>query len=310
MVWATGAGAGAACGAALGGGIVDSEGRLRSPASVATNGTAMHDPLNDSLEAYMNNLSAGAHLQQGAGRPESSRCVLLENLITPEQAADPQEAHMTRMETGNECSKWGELLRVHVPCSAGADPDGPPVGGLGRVFVEFETQESAEECARAMDGRFFDGRRVGASYYPVESFLAERLDEDGVPLKQNAITWEDIVAMNSRPASQWDTMNTADEPGGSTSQPYATETDAEMSDAPKEDDEGEGEGDEDFFHQQFMAAMRAQAAETARQQARAGQQLMESGDDAMEALVEEFPDIESSVQQKDEDADSEDDMVV
>ena len=57
-----------------------------------------------------------------------SRCVVLTGLITREGAADPQDAHMTRLETGNECAKWGELLRVHVPCSAGGDPDG--LGGF------------------------------------------------------------------------------------------------------------------------------------------------------------------------------------
>ena len=53
---------------------------------------------------------------------------MLTGLITREGAADPQDAHMTRLETGNECAKWGELLRVHVPCSAGGDPDG--LGGF------------------------------------------------------------------------------------------------------------------------------------------------------------------------------------
>ena len=121
--------------------------------------------------------------EQPVPAPASSRCLVLTNLITPEGAADAREAHMTRMETGNECSKWGEVLRVHVPCSAGTDPAGPPVGGLGRVFVEFGSVEAAKECARAMDGRFFDGRRLGATCYSVEDFLAERLDE---PLQQNA----------------------------------------------------------------------------------------------------------------------------
>ena len=53
----------------------------------------------------------------------------------------------------------------------------------GRTFVEFEAAESAEECARAMDGRFFDGRRVDASYYPVGAFYAGVFDEEGEPLR-------------------------------------------------------------------------------------------------------------------------------
>ena len=69
-----------------------------------------------------------------------------------------------------------------MPCSAGGDPDG--LGGFGRVFVEFGTLEAAEMCARAMDGRYFDGQRVGAGYYDVDDFLNERLDEPSVPLEQ------------------------------------------------------------------------------------------------------------------------------
>jgi len=300
--------------AAPGGSIVDAQGRLRSPAPVSNGNGRSHD---DSLEAYMSDLQAGA-LQPSAERAPSSRCVVLENIITLEDAADPQEAHMTRMETGNECSKWGDLLRVHVACSAGSDPSGPPVGGLGRVFVEFSTEEAAEACARAMDGRFFDGRRVGAQYYPVESFLGERLDEAGTPLEQNAITWEDIAAMNSRPASSWDTMgaSAAEQAADGGLPSFATQSDAEMSEAePDEkeggdgggDGEGGGEEEQERFHQQFMAAMRAQAEEAQRQQRRATQQVMERGDDAMDALVEEFPDIEGAAQPSKEDDDDSDD---
>eukprot|EP00965_Chrysotila_dentata_P159964 5283353-Pleurochrysis_carterae.AAC.1 len=45
--------------------------------------------------------------------------------------------------------------------SAASAPVRAPFGtpGLGRVFVEFEDEEAAAECARAMDGRYFDGRR-------------------------------------------------------------------------------------------------------------------------------------------------------
>ena len=299
-----------------GGSIVDAQGRLRSPATVPNGNGRSHD---DSLEAYMSDLQASA-LQPSAERVTGSRCIVLENIITLEDAADPQEVHMTRMETGNECSKWGELLRVHVACSAGSDPSGPPVGGLGRVFVEFSTAEAAEECARAMDGRFFDGRRVGAKYYPVESFLAERLDEPGTPLEQNAITWEDIAEMNSRPASSWDTMGAgaAEQAANGGPPSFATQSDAEMSEAEPDEREGGGGGggeaeaeqeqeqEQERFHQQFMAAMRAQAEEAQRQQRRATQQVMERGDDAMDALVEEFPDIESAAQPREEEDDSED----
>ena len=51
---------------------------------------------------------------------------------------------------------------------ASLDPDGAPTPAeqVGRIFVEFEDAEAAAVCARLMDGRFFDGRRVTASFYP------------------------------------------------------------------------------------------------------------------------------------------------
>ena len=115
-----------------------------------------------------------ATMQQGsrAAREDEirSRCVLLENLLTPIGAADPEECHMTRMETGNECSRWGALLRVHVVAAFNDEAEPAPDHVAGRTFVEFESVDAGEECARAMDGRFFDGRRVSAAYYPVGAF--------------------------------------------------------------------------------------------------------------------------------------------
>jgi ATP-dependent RNA helicase DDX46/PRP5 len=50
---------------------------------------------------------------------------------------------------------------------------------------------------------------VTASFYPLDAFLAGDLGHEGAVVQQTAITWEDIVAMNSRPASSWDTMANA-----------------------------------------------------------------------------------------------------
>ena len=84
-----------------------------------------------------------------------------------------------------------------MPCSAGGDPDG--LGGFGRVFVEFGTLEAAEMCARAMDGRYFDGQRVGAGYYDVDDFLNERLDEPSVPLEQARLRVRVSVTLTPTP---------------------------------------------------------------------------------------------------------------
>jgi len=70
-------------------------------------------------------------------------------------------------------------------------------------------------------------------------------------------------------------------------------------------DGGEEADEPSDFHSEFVKRLREQAAEVARKQEREQHQLMETGDDAMDALVEEFPDIEDTVN-KEEDKDSDD----
>ena len=54
--------------------------------------------------------------------------------------------------------------------------NGPPVDPAAavRIFVEFAGVAPAQAAVTDLNGRFFGGRRVGASYYPVEKW--KRLD--------------------------------------------------------------------------------------------------------------------------------------
>lgn len=122
-------------------------------------------------------------------------------------------------------------------------------------------------------------------------------------MRHTAITWEDIVAMNSRPASFMDTMGAVEHHSGPQTMEmehangHAVEAGAEKEAARAEGkpesvgaEEGEGEEEEPSnFHAEFMRAMRAEAEEAARQQARSKAELLEAADDHMDALVEEFP---------------------
>lgn len=264
----------------------------------------LEDGTSDTLEDFMAQVSTRLYVpDEGASAApaqRTSRCICFENLIAAEKAAASEgEAQVVRNEVGQECSRWGRLLRVHVPCGAPDAEGGAPVSGLGRVFVEFEDEAAAVECAKALDGRRFDGLRVTAFFYPLGNFYDGEFDEPGAPLQATSITWEDIVAMNSRPASSWDTMIDAGGTMGevsrqSASNPYG-QSDIEQSDT-EDEKQGEGAGAEDGdepanFHSEFMQRLRQQADDAARAREKASQQLMDAGDDAMDALVEEFPDM-------------------
>ena len=315
------------------GGVANGRHSAEPPGSADS--TVVPDERADALEAYMRKIEAERGALAAGAPPEdaNSRVVLLEHLLTAAMAADPNELHQTRMETGHECERWGRLLRVHAV--AAFDDDAKPVaeGVAGRIFVEFAAAEAAAECARAMDGRFFDGRRVSATFYPLDAFFDGDFSQSGAELKQTAITWDDIVAMNSRPASSWDTMAAAAGAsgggggGGGATAAAAEDVPPGQASSAMEVDAGEGASssaaaaaarddgaaaaaaaaeEPSNFHEEFMKQMRATAAEAARRAAHASAEVLEGQDDSMDALVEEFPDVADNAAPISDDEDDED----
>ncbi|KAJ1559131.1 hypothetical protein HK405_011885 [Cladochytrium tenue] len=96
----------------------------------------------------------------------NSRVVLLTNLVGPGQVDNDLQD-----ETAAECSRHGKVVRCVVfEAPQGRLPDHLAV----RVFVEFARPEDAALAQSRMDGRFFGGRTVAASFYDEERFT--RLD--------------------------------------------------------------------------------------------------------------------------------------
>ena len=72
-----------------------------------------------------------------------------------------------KAETHSECqAKYGTVHDVVVYELPAGTPDEQAV----RIFVSFERQETAMKCVIDMDGRFFGGRAVNASFYSEERF--------------------------------------------------------------------------------------------------------------------------------------------
>lgn len=71
-------------------------------------------------------------------------------------------------EVSEECSKYGAVLRVIVHVV----PDGTAV----RIFVHFDSQESALGACQFLNNRYFGGRQVLARLYPAEEFQMRQLD--------------------------------------------------------------------------------------------------------------------------------------
>ena len=84
----------------------------------------------------MESIAAQADTLQRPAPERNSRCVLLEHVLTASEAANADELHNTRMETGHECSRWGKLLRVHAVGAFTGEGEAVPEAIAGRIFVE------------------------------------------------------------------------------------------------------------------------------------------------------------------------------
>lgn len=67
-----------------------------------------------------------------------------------------------------ECAKLGAVKSVAIPRPTDA------LGGVGKVFVEYEQMEDSIKAHSSLGGRKFAGRNVVAMYYD-ESKYAERV---------------------------------------------------------------------------------------------------------------------------------------
>ena len=66
-----------------------------------------------------------------------------------------------------ECSKYGKVLEMKVPRPSGGSRQS---AGVGKIYVKFDTPESAGKALRALAGRKFADRTVVTTYFSEESF--------------------------------------------------------------------------------------------------------------------------------------------
>lgn len=66
-----------------------------------------------------------------------------------------------------ECSKYGEIVEIKVPRPVGGSRQS---AGVGKIFVKYDTPESATKALKALAGRKFADRTVVTTYFPEENF--------------------------------------------------------------------------------------------------------------------------------------------
>ncbi|KAH8938725.1 hypothetical protein BDL97_16G099300 [Sphagnum fallax] len=96
-----------------------------------------------------------------------TRVVLLRNMVGPGEVDSDLED-----EVASECTKYGTVTRVLI--FEITEPDFPVTEAV-RIFVQFERPEQATKALVDLDGRFFGGRVVRASFYDEGRFSRNEL---------------------------------------------------------------------------------------------------------------------------------------
>ncbi|XP_010926953.1 DNA-damage-repair/toleration protein 111 [Elaeis guineensis] len=91
-----------------------------------------------------------------------TRVLLLRNMVGPGEVDDELED-----EVSSECAKYGTVTRVLI--FEITEPNFPAEEAV-RIFVQFERSEETTKALVDLEGRFFGGRVVHASFYDEERF--------------------------------------------------------------------------------------------------------------------------------------------
>eukprot|EP01083_Nonionella_stella_P280488 954194_1 len=96
-----------------------------------------------------------------------TKVVVLTNMVKKAELADPVEYVDLLTDIKQECSKYGDLIKIMIPRVG----DTPRDRGLGKVFLYYERLSSASRAHSVLDGRAFSGNRIQASFLNERKFL-------------------------------------------------------------------------------------------------------------------------------------------
>ncbi|ROW05899.1 hypothetical protein VPNG_07992 [Cytospora leucostoma] len=98
---------------------------------------------------------------------EVTRVLQLLNMVTPEELMDNDDYEEICEDVRDECQKFGQITELKVPRPVGGSRQS---AGVGKIYVKFDSPESATKAFRALAGRKFADRTVVATYFPEENF--------------------------------------------------------------------------------------------------------------------------------------------
>ncbi|PWA84251.1 splicing factor U2af large subunit B [Artemisia annua] len=106
-------------------------------------------------------------LQPGPIGPPPTKVLSLTQVVTEEELVNDEDYEDILEDMKLECGKFGNLVNVVIPRP---NPNGEPVAGVGKVFLEYDDTEGSTRARQGLNGRKFGGNQVVASFYPEDKF--------------------------------------------------------------------------------------------------------------------------------------------
>lgn len=113
---------------------------------------------------------------QGVNDHRKLKVIQIINCVSGPELTDPEYYDFVRQDISNELGKFGNVVSIKIPQ--------PPldytwgstenvVDGVGKVFVEFETEEDAFNAINGVVGRQYNDRTVLCGYFDAEDYRLE-----------------------------------------------------------------------------------------------------------------------------------------
>lgn len=93
---------------------------------------------------------------------EQGRVLQLLNMVTAEELMDNDEYAEICADVKEECEKYGKVEEMKMPRPAGGSRQSP---GVGKIFVKYDSNESAQKALQALAGRKFADRTVVVTFF-------------------------------------------------------------------------------------------------------------------------------------------------
>ncbi|KAF2151712.1 hypothetical protein K461DRAFT_268846 [Myriangium duriaei CBS 260.36] len=100
---------------------------------------------------------------------EQGRVLCLHNMVTAEELMDDDEYEDAEIleDVKEECVKFGQVLDMKIPRPSGGSKQSE---GVGKIYVKFDSPDTANTALRALAGRRFAERTVVVSYFAEDYF--------------------------------------------------------------------------------------------------------------------------------------------